>query len=68
MRALDTNGSTGRSLALTYFVTLFIIGNTITLALFTALLLKAQDDDIDKLESSLDKKANKNMIRTISKS
>ena len=41
VRALDTDGSTGRALALTYFICLFIIGNTIMLALFTALLLKA---------------------------
>ena len=41
VRALDTNGTSGRALALTYFISLFVLGNTIMLALFTALLLKA---------------------------
>ena len=53
VRALDVNGSSGRALALLYFVSLFIIGNTIMLALFTALLLKSQDTDLEKLEHSI---------------
>lgn len=44
VRAADVSGS--RSLALAYFIGMFIIGNTIMLALFTALLLRAQDDDL----------------------
>ena len=57
VRALDVNGTSGRTLALTYFVGLFIIGNTIMLALFTALLLKSHDSDLEKLELSIKDKA-----------
>lgn len=54
VRAKDVDGSSGRSIALTYFVSLFSIGNAIMLALFTALLLRAQDDDLLKLENRID--------------
>lgn len=57
VRALDVNGSSGRTLALAYFISLFIIGNTIMLALFTALLLRAHDDDLDSLTEKITQKA-----------
>ena len=43
VRALDQKGSSGRIIALSYFLGLMIIGNIILLALFTALLLKKGD-------------------------
>lgn len=41
VRALSEDGSFGRNLAQIYFICLFVLGNTIMLALFTALLLKS---------------------------
>lgn len=46
VRAKDVDGSSGRSIAITYFVSLFSIGNAIILALFTAVLLRAYDNDL----------------------
>ena len=66
VRALDVNGTSGRSLTLAYFICLFVIGNTIMLALFTALLLRAQDSDIQKLEEKIDKLAKKEITRKLS--
>ena len=40
VRAKGFESTSGRSVAIAYFFILFIIGNTIMLALFTALLLK----------------------------
>ena len=62
VRALDTNGTSGRALALTYFISLFVLGNTIMLALFTALLLKAQSGDLEKVEKRIKEKANKKIV------
>jgi hypothetical protein len=45
VRAKGFESTTGRSIAMAYFFILFIIGNTILLALFTALLLKNFEDD-----------------------
>ena len=39
VRAHGAKGS-GRNLAIVYFISLFVVGNIIMLALFTALLLK----------------------------
>ena len=44
VRALGYESDSGRNLALSYFLSLFIIGNTVMLSLFTALLLKSQKD------------------------
>ena len=49
VRALGYDSSGGRTLATTYFIGLFIFGNVIMLAMFTALLLKSQDKDITKM-------------------
>ena len=50
VRALE-NTPLGRNLALAYFVSLFILGHMIMLALFTARLLKGQkQDDLKVLE------------------
>lgn len=49
VRALEYDSDSGRTVALFYFLSLFIIGNTIMLALFTALLLKSQEVDMEKL-------------------
>jgi len=49
VRALEYDSESGRTVALFYFLSLFIIGNTIMLALFTALLLKSQEVDMEKL-------------------
>ena len=40
MRAAGTENSNERRVALAYFLILYVIGNTILLAIFTALLLK----------------------------
>ena len=47
VRALGFESSSGRTVATFYFLALFIIGNVVMLAMFTALLLKSQDKDID---------------------
>ena len=49
VRALE-NSSLGRNMAIVYFIILFIIGNLIMLALFTALLLEGQKQDLNVLE------------------
>ena len=59
VRALDVDG--GRTLAITYFIALFILGNTILLALFTALLLRSQDDELKKLENKIEEKAERTL-------
>ena len=59
VRALDVDGS--RTLAITYFVVLFILGNTIMLALFTALLLRSHDDDMKKLTSRIELNAERSL-------
>ena len=41
VRALQADSSNGRTFAIAYFIGLFIVGNTVLLALFTALLLKS---------------------------
>jgi len=41
VRALGKDSSSGRTIATLYFVVLFVVGNMIFLALFTALLLKS---------------------------
>ena len=41
VRALSYNSSSGRNIAILYFVVLFMTGHIILLALFTALLLKS---------------------------
>lgn len=52
VRALEeTNG--GRNLAKAYFVSLFMIGNIMMLALFTALLLKNQSQTSERREAQL---------------
>ena len=56
VRALGYNSETGRNIAISYFIILFLIGNTIMLALFTALLLKSQESDIATLTSMIDRK------------
>ena len=40
VRALGHESENGRTVAICYFISLFVIGNTVMLALFTALLLK----------------------------
>ena len=49
VRALE-NSSLGRNMAIAYFISLFILGNIAMLALFTALLLKGQKQDLKVLE------------------
>ena len=56
VRALEAS-SVGRNLAIAYFIGLFIIGNIMMLALFTALLLKRQNKDTIKLEDKLKKES-----------
>ena len=56
VRALDADGSGGRTTALLYFIVLFIVGNTVLLALFTALLLKSQDSDVESIEEETARK------------
>lgn len=48
VRALGHGSETWRNIAILYFILLFLIGNTILLALFTALLLKNQEEDENK--------------------
>ena len=59
VRALGYNSELGRNIAISYFILLFLIGNTIMLALFTALLLKSQESDMAMLALVLDKKEKK---------
>ena len=48
VRAMQANSSNGRPFAIAFFIGLFIVGNTILLALFTALLLKSQENAIEQ--------------------
>jgi len=66
VRALGFESDTGRTMALIYFITLFIIGNTIMLALFTALLLKSQESDIARLKDVIDKKESRTATKQLS--
>ena len=56
VRALGAESEVGRSIAILYFIVLFIVGNTIMLALFTAILLKSQDADIETLTRLIDER------------
>lgn len=50
VRAYGYESAGGRPLAIFYFITLFIVGNTIMMALFTALLLKNFKADLAELK------------------
>ena len=67
VRALGADMSGGRNLATAYFISLFVIGNIIFLALFTALLLKSQEKGIENLAEEITKKEAKMFKKTISK-
>ena len=56
VRALGFESSSGRTLATFYFLALFIFGNVIMLAMFTALLLKSQDKDISQMTKQIEKR------------
>lgn len=57
VRALGYESASGRTLATFYFLCLFILGNVIMLAMFTALLLKSQDKDISQIQKQIEKRA-----------
>ena len=64
VRALSAESEFGRTIAIIYFITLFVVGNTIMLALFTALLLKSGDADIDILTRHLEEKETKKVMKS----
>ena len=66
VRALGFDSSSGRTVATAYFLLLFIFGNIIMLAMFTALLLKSQDKDIDQLNKQLKKKVKSEGLKKLS--
>ena len=68
VRALSANGGIGRTLATLYFLCLFVLGNTIMLALFTALLLKSQDEDFETLTEAIAEKEVEKLSKTLSSS
>jgi len=68
VRALEYDSDSGRTVALFYFLSLFIIGNTIMIALFTALLLKSQEVDMEKLTEMITKKETRKLSREFSRS
>ena len=49
----------GPTLGILYFIMVFAIGNTIMLALFTALLLKGSEEDVVELERKIQEKEKK---------
>lgn len=53
VRAIGYQNEVGRTLGILYFIMVFAIGNTIMLALFTALLLKGSEDDVKELERKI---------------
>ena len=53
VRAYGHESTGGRPLAIFYFIALFIVGNTIMLALFTALLLKNFKEDLESLKKKV---------------
>ena len=59
VRAFGYGSEIGRNIAIAYFIVLFLIGNTILLALFTALLLKSQDEDDESIEDLIAKEKRK---------
>lgn len=56
VRAYGNGGSGGRPFATFYFITLFIVGNTIMMALFTALLLKNFKEDLAQVKKNIKKR------------
>ncbi len=68
VRALSYDGGIGRELALTFFLSLFVIGNTIMLALFTALLLKSQEVDMSILTAKIEDKETRKLKKALSTS
>lgn len=66
VRALSYDAGIGRSLSIIYFLCLFILGNTIMLALFTALLLKSQDKDFEALTEKFAEKETEKLSKTLS--
>ena len=68
VRALEYDSDSGRTVALFYFLSLFIIGNTIMIALFTALLLNSQEVDMEKLTEMITKKETRKLSREFSRS
>ena len=62
VRALGEGDEGGRKLALAYFILLFTIGNIIFLALFTALLLKSQNKNIEEMTQKLHEKETKKSL------
>jgi len=68
VRAAAFESSSGRGIAITYFVILFIVGNTILLALFTALLLKNFRTDLDGVKQRIIEKENEILRRSLSQS
>ena len=65
VRAKGFESSTGRSIAMAYFFILFIIGNTILLALFTALLLKNFEDNELEIIAKVEKKEKEEMMKEL---
>ena len=53
VRAYGYESSGGRPLAIFFFITLFVVGNTIMMALFTALLLKNFKKDLGELKEKM---------------
>jgi len=68
VRALSYDAGIGRSLSIVYFLCLFILGNTIMLALFTALLLKSQDKDFEALTEKFAEKETEKLSKSLSES
>ena len=65
VRALGADSEFGRPIAILYFIVLFVVGNTIMLALFTALLLKSQDTDNDSLGSASEQEEKHKMMNSL---
>ena len=63
VRALDEDSDAGRPLAVFYFFCLFVVGNTILLALFTALLLKNFKTDLDEVAKKIEAKEERRQQR-----
>lgn len=66
IRASAENGSASRTIALMYFLILIVVGHTILLALFTALLLRNFESSMEEKERHIRRMNRKKMIKKIS--
>ena len=67
IRASAETSTSSRTIAMLYFIVLIVVGNTMLLALFTALLLRNFESSLEEKEKHIRRLNRKKMIKKISK-